>query len=198
MAGQFCPKCGGQNPVGAAFCQYCGSPMPSAGAPLPAGGPPLPPVPGAGAGPAYQPYAQPASPQPRRRSLGRIVVLVVVVILVIGILAFLLLPYNTPMVNVTEMVFVSSDNTCGLGGAIYDGFSTNTSQPVELEFTLNNSNATQAQCKINTITTNTSGFQIVNVSPLPLVIPANQSEDWTFTVNVPGSAYNGPLYLIVT
>jgi hypothetical protein len=154
------------------------------------GGTPPPGYPGYAAAPGAQP--------PRRRSMTRVIVIVVVVILVIGLLVFLFYPVSTPTVNITVINFVSSDNACGLNGETASGFSTNVSQPVDLEFSMMNFNSTPGECTVHTIGTNTTGFSITGASPLPLVIPANATENWNFTVNVPGSSYTGVLTVIVT
>jgi Double zinc ribbon len=201
MAGQFCSHCGGQNPPGAAFCQYCGSTLTaSSSAPLPPSGPTLPPVPAA-APPSWAPSGYAGAQPPRRHSsVLRIVVIVIVVVLIIAVLAYLFLPTSSPAgpIDVTLIAFQSADNTCGLNGVEYYGFNASLSSSLSLEFAMNNSNASATQCTIHTVATTTPGFSIGGASPLPCVIPASETVTWTVTINVPSSDYTGVLTLVVT
>ncbi|HTS32961.1 MAG TPA: hypothetical protein VMI55_03360 [Thermoplasmata archaeon] len=173
----------------------------SASAPLPPSGPTPPPIPAA-APPSWGPsgYSGGAQAPRRRPSALRIVAIVIVVVLMIAILAYLLLPTSSPAgpVDVTLIAFQSADNTCGLDGIEYYGFNASLSSSVSLEFAMNNSNASAAQCTIHTVATTTPGFSIGGASPLPCVIPASETVTWTLTVNVPSSDYTGVLTLVVT
>lgn len=126
--------------------------------------------------------------------------LIVVVVLLISVLAYLLAPAPSSAgpIDVTFIAFQSSDNTCGLNGVEYYGFNASLSTSVTLQFDMNNSNASAAQCTIHTVTATTSGFSIGSASPLPCVVPASETVTWTVTINVPSSDYTGVLTLVVT
>jgi hypothetical protein len=201
MAGQFCSHCGGQNPPGAAFCQYCGSTLTaSSSAPLPPSGPTPPPIPGA-APPSWGPSGYAGAQPPRRHSsVLRIVVLVIVVVLILAVIAYLFLPTSSPAgpVDVTIITFQSSDDACGLATVQYYGFNASLSSAVGLEFEMSNMNGSGASCTIHTVATSTPGFSIGGASPLPCVVPAGGMTNWTVTINVPSSDYTGGLTLVVT
>src|SRR5271170_546504 len=110
MAAVHCAQCGGINPPGAAFCQYCGSSLTgTTGTPLPQSPPPMTPP------PMPPPYANMGgySPQPPpQRSASRvwkIVVIAVVLVVVIGVLAFFLVP-SGPAIQVGQINVWSPDN----------------------------------------------------------------------------------------
>ena len=190
MAAVVCSHCGGTNPAGAAFCQYCGSPQPLAPASsnAPPFAPPPPPLTGAAYGsvPAMAPTRRP------RRRLW-LLVLVVGLVVVGGTVAYLV--FLAPEVNVTEIDFVSPDNACDLDGATDVGF---TAAPGDsVEFVYNISNNDTAPCTIGAISTNTTGFSVTDANA-PLVIPNGSARDFSFTVNVPNAAFSGVLTLVIS
>ncbi|MCI4372754.1 MAG: zinc ribbon domain-containing protein [Thermoplasmata archaeon] len=199
MAAQMCPNCGGSNPAGAAFCQYCGSAFATGAAtPLPSNAPPpAPPFPGstnswAGAPPQYA--------APRRRSRLLVVLAVIVaVILVLGVVSFLLVPPG-PEIQVTIINVDSPDNVCGLDGEYGDGFNASTGDLVGFDYLISGANASSGgtlPCTIVAVSTPTAGFSVTNVS-VPLTVPANETVDLTFSIQCPGSDYTGSLTLVMT
>jgi hypothetical protein len=204
MATQFCTHCGGQNPLGAAFCQFCGNPL----APLPTGGmatPPLASSPGSMAppgGPTGAPTFGPgggAAPPPRPRSRLRLIVILVVVIVVISLVGLAVYEADQT-VNVTIINFVSPDNTCGWNGLYDNGFNEPPGSSLQFEYE-NYGNTTTGNatgpCTVHSVTTNTSGFSISDAN-VPLYTPANNTTTLDFTVNLPNSPYNGPLWIVIT
>jgi len=199
----FCSHCGGSNPNGAAFCQYCGSPLAAAGgAPLPSSvtAPPPPPPAWGGPGPGGM---QP--PPPRRRGLGRTVLIIivtfVVLILVLGVVAYFLFPAPAG-VEITGVNFQSVDNACGLNGAVDTSwYNTTAGQSFGLSYDITGPNATAGNgtlaCTISSVMTTTPGFSITGADT-PLSIAANSSQILSFTVNPPGTAYTGALTLTLT
>jgi hypothetical protein len=199
MAAQVCPSCGGSNPAGAAFCQYCGraigsstpsAPLPTYSAPEAAAAP-MPWAPGAGS----------MAPPPRRRSRWMVVlVVVVVVILVIGVASFFLVP-PAPSIQVTEIDISSSDNVCDLDQASGYGFNASTGDAVSLQFDISGPNATSGSgtlaCTISTLSTDPPGFNLTATN-VPLYIPANETVVLSFTVLCPNTSYTGPLTLLMT
>jgi hypothetical protein len=207
MAGQFCSHCGGQNPAGAAFCQYCGSPMvgaPAAGTPLPsaplaaapaAGAPVWPPPPGGATG---APMPPPAPPPRRSRRRVWIVVLVVVILIVavVGVLAY----EASQVVSVSQVNFSSPDNTCGLNGVVYYGFNASLGSTVAVGFDMYGNNTTAGgtstgPCTVHSVSSASSGFTIATQNT-PLVVPANTTLVLWLNITVPGSSYSGALNLI--
>ncbi len=206
MATRFCTQCGGPNPANATFCQYCGKPLagaPAGGAP-PVGGapPPAGPLPAGGWAGAPGGYGAPPPPPPRRRhTILRIFAILIVIVLIASILVYLFVPVSTPNVDITEFVFVSPDNVCGLNGVGFYGFNTTPGQAVNLTVDLTgapigNGNATLG-CTLGTLTTTTSGFSVSDAN-VPLVIPANATEILAFTLGVPSSSYTGNVTLVAT
>jgi hypothetical protein len=122
---------------------------------------------------------------------------VIVLVLILAVLAYALLPAPSSPVQVTFINFVSSDNTCGLNGVEYYGFNSSTGVSVPLQFGMNNSNTTGGACTIHNVVANTTGFSVAGASPLPCVVPANETVTWTVTLNVPSTNFNGVLTLIV-
>jgi Double zinc ribbon len=213
VATRYCPQCGGVNSPTATFCQYCGTALPPApSAPLisagAGGAPPPPPVWGAPptGGPAYggapygaAPYGTPPPRRPTRRIWLWILVGVVVFILVVGVIGYFLIP-PAPAINVTEIVFQSADDPCGLANLAYYGFTANTSQVVWLALSVggnSTSNGGSAPCTISTISSATTGFALTGAD-VPLSIPANSNETLQFNVTCPSASYNGVLTLSVT
>ena len=198
----FCSHCGASNPDGAAFCQYCGNSLGGASTPLPSSTmpAPMPPPVGWGTGAPV-----PAPPPPRRRGVGRtvliIVVVFVVILLVFGIIAYLTAP-SSATVEVTGINFQSPDNACGLDGAVDSSYyNTTAGNSFTLSYDLTGPNATSGNgtlaCSIQTINTTTAGFSITDAN-VPLSIPANTTQIFTFTVNPPNSAWTGTLTVVLT
>jgi hypothetical protein len=199
MASQICPHCGGNNPPGASFCQFCGSAFtPSTSAPLPTGVPSVPTP--YQAPPAAWGGGGPPPPAPRRRSrLLVIVVVIVVVILVLGVVAYFTTP-PPPGIQINSINVDSVDNVCGLDGASASGFAANTTDQVPLSFNVTGASAPNGGtygCTIETVTTSTPGFSLFNVSE-PLIVPANETVILSFTVQCPNSDYTGVLTLVMT
>ena len=203
----FCSHCGGSNPDGAVFCQYCGSSLtPSSSAPLPSMTPPPPPPPPPGWGPRGQ-----GGPPPRRSSAGRtlltIIVVFVVILLVFGVISYLLAPASSsgPAVTITGVNFTSPDNACGLNGAIDPSwYNTSAGQSFPLSYDISGNVTgnvsgvnTTAPCEIYTLTTTTPGFNITDAN-VPLYIAANTTQILGFTVNPPNAAFSGVLTLVLT
>jgi hypothetical protein len=200
MAAAHCPQCGGDNPPGAAFCAYCGSPLATGlGAPLPAGTPPAfspsdaPPS-------AYAAYP-PVPPRPRPVSkIWKIAVIAVALIVVVAVVAILLFPAPSGIQVGTINVW-SNDDVCGLNAAYTYGFNASTGASVPLAFNItgapNAGNNGTLACTIETVVTNTSGFGLTDLN-VPLVIPANGNETLNITVLCPGSDYSGDLNLVMT
>jgi len=196
MSSVFCVHCGGSNPAGAAFCQYCGSPMAAPAAPMASGTAVPPPPPGWGSAPYAPPPYQPAPPPRRRRRLWVIVlVVVVVVILVVSVVAFLATPAASG-VQVQYINIWAPDNVCGLNSnpISFYGFNWSTGQSGAVEFSMANFNATA--CTVVGVTTNTSGFGLSDVQ-VPLQIPASdQSFPMNMTITAPSSSFSGNLNLV--
>jgi hypothetical protein len=195
MSARFCMKCGGENPPGAVFCQYCGAPMASVPSAPPLATAPvvIPPPPG-----AWTSGPTPTAPPPRRRRWVRIVVVVVVVVIVLGVIGFLLLP-PAPSVTVTQINFVSPNDVCGLNNIGWQGYTSNTSEVDQFGFPLTGNNTTggaTASCTVHTVSTSTSGFSVTG--NVPLYIPANTTEILWVNITEPGSSYNGALTLVLT
>lgn len=194
-----CAHCGGANPDSAAFCQYCGNPLTASGAqPLPSLTPPPPPP----SGPAPGQYGAP--PPRRRRSAARTVLIIfvvlVVVLLVAGVVSYLLTPAPANIV-IAGINFQSPDNACGFNGA-YDPnyYNTTAGSSFSISYDVSGVNVTgggTAACTITTVTTSTPGFSISGAN-VPLSIPVNSTQIFTFTVNPPGSAWTGTLTVILT
>lgn len=211
MATRYCPHCGAPNSPTAAFCQYCGSPLPAApSSPLPSGGVPgVPPPPPSGppygtspyGAPAYgtPPYSAPPPARPKRRLWLYIVVGIVVFFVVIAAIGFFLIP-TAPAINVSEIVFLSSDNACGLQNSAWDGFTANTTQVLYLGFNLtgptNSSGGTEA-CTIAALSADTAGFSLAGAN-VPLSIPQNGNETLEFNLTCPSSSFSGVLNLLVS
>ena len=195
----YCSHCGGSNPDGAGFCQYCGSPLQTSG-PLPSvtPSPPLPSSQG-----TYTPMGTPPPP-PRRRGLGRTVLIIlvvfVVVILVTGVALYFLAPAPAN-VQVTGINFQSPDDACGLNGATDPSwYNTTVGQSFALSYEISGNNTTAggtAACQITAVTTPTAGFGISGAD-VPLQILANTSQIFSFTVNPPGSSFTGVLTIVLT
>lgn len=198
----FCPHCGASNPDGAAFCQYCGNSLSTPSAPLPSMTPPPPvPTPGWGMG---GPGAPPPPP-PRRRSAGRtiliILVVLIVVILIAGVISYLLAP-SPATVEIVGINFQSPDNACGLNGAVDPTYyNTTAGTSITLSYDLTGPNSTTGSgtvaCAISSVTTTTAGFSISGAD-VPLSVPANTTQVFTFTVNPPNSAWTGTLTVVLT
>lgn len=130
-----------------------------------------------------------------------ILVVFVVIILVVGVVAYFLLP-APPAVEITGVNFESSDNACGLNGAVDTSwYNTTAGSSFGLSYVISGPNATAwtgtLACTINTVGTTTSGFSITGADT-PLNIPANLTQILSFTVNPPGSAYAGALTIVLT
>lgn len=168
--------------------------------------PSAPPLPSSSSAPpsfqptwASAPSGGPSAPPPRRRSGIRIVVVVVVVIIVIGLIGLVFFATNQT-VNVTIIEFSSPDNTCGWNGLTDSGFSEPPGGALAFSYYNYGNNTTgsnTAACVVHTVTTNTSGFSITDANT-PLITPANVTNFLNFTVNLPDSSYNGPLWIILT
>jgi len=194
-----CPHCGAPNPDAAVYCQYCGSSISApSGTPLPSSttsAPAPPPIDWSQSG-----YGAP--PAPRRRRLGRTVLIVLVVfvvlILLVSVVSFLLLPAPAS-VTVTQLYFTSVDNACGVDGATSDGFNASTSQAISLSFYITGNNTTSgtSACRIQTVSTPTAGFVIAGADT-PLYVAANQTGTLSFNVDTPNSGYSGILTIVVT
>jgi hypothetical protein len=201
MAAARCAQCGGMNPPGAAFCQYCGSPITgAAGTPLAQGTPPPLTPPSPPPYPAMGGYPPQGSPQRSASRVWKIVVIAVAVILVIGFLAFFLFPVG-PSIQVNDINLWSPDNVCGLDGEYTYGFNASTGSLVPLAFNITGApygtGSNTSACTIDTVVTNTSGFSVSDAN-VPLVIPANTNETLYFNVQCPGSSYSGDLNLVMT
>jgi len=202
MASQICPHCGGSNPPGAAFCQFCGSAFPTAGgAPLPPSAPPSAPA-YPGAAPAWSSGRPVPGPTRPRSRLFTVIVVIVVVILVLGVLAYLLAPSTAPpAIQVPFFLVTSADNVCGLDGASAYGFNASAEASVPQDFEITGASATNwsgtLACTITSVTTDTPGFSLTNVSE-PLVVPANETVDLTFSVQCPNADYSGNVTLVMT
>ena len=201
----ICSHCGGSNPDGATFCQFCGSTLGPAAPPLPSSlAPPPPPPPPA---PAWA-TGRAGPPGRPRRSLGRTIlialVVIIVIIVVIAVIAYLLAP---PAVTITGVNFQSADNACGLnGGSDPTQYNESAGQSFSLSYSIlgpsvSYGNASipngTAACEIQTLTTTTPGFSISGAN-VPLSIPVNASQILSFNVNPPGSAYTGVLTIFLT
>jgi hypothetical protein len=148
-----------------------------------------------------------APPPPRRRGLGHTVLVIIVVfiaiLLVFGVVAYLLVPApSSAIVEVTGINFQSPDNACGLNGAVdTSDYNTTAGVSFTLSYTLSGPNATSGggttACTISTVSTTTSGFSISGAN-VPLSIPANSSQVFSFTVNPPGTAWTGTLTIVLT
>lgn len=198
MAGTFCIHCGGNNPPGAVYCQYCGSAMPGAGSTPLSQGPAAPLSSAGGWNPppgATYPYAP---PPPRRHRLLMVVVIVVVVLVVISVVAYYLLVSSAPAVQVGYINIWAPDNVCGLNSnpiAFY-GFNSSTGASQTFDFDMANFNATP--CTIHSVVTNTSGFTLSAIQ-VPLTIPgSDQNASMNMTITSPGSSFNGNLNLVLT
>jgi len=199
----FCAHCGGSNPDGAVYCQFCGSTLTATSAPLPSSfAPPPPPTPS----PPSAPWGAgaPAPAGRRRGGVGRtvlfVLVIVVVIILVVGVVSYFLIP-TAANVEITGVNFQSPDNVCGLDGA-YDSayYNATAGQSFTLEYDISGNNTTSggtAACEITSVSTPTAGFSISGAN-VPLAIPANSTQLLSFTVNPPGSAFTGVLTLVLT
>jgi hypothetical protein len=127
------------------------------------------------------------------------VVLFVVLILVVGVASFLYAPSASSVV-VTGINFSSPDDACGLDGATDSGFNDTTSDAIQFTYGLSGNSSADggtAACTIENITTTTPGFSVTGANT-PLFIPANSTQDFTFTLNTPSSPYTGVLTLVIT
>jgi len=128
-----------------------------------------------------------------------LLVVFVAIILVLGVGSFLLQP-PPPGIQVSGVNLVSPDNVCGLDGASGDGFDANTSDLVPFDYGISGaSTATGGSlaCTISTVTTTTPGFHVTNAS-VPLIVPANETVDLTFSLQCPTSDYSGNLTLVMS
>jgi hypothetical protein len=129
-----------------------------------------------------------------------VLVVIVVFVLVIGVVAFLL-PAPVAGIQVSAINVDSPDNVCGLDGASSEGFDANTTDVVGFDYSITGANATAwvgtLACTISTVTTSTPGFLVTNVS-VPLIVPANETVDLTFSVQCPATDYSGNLTLVMT
>jgi len=193
----FCTHCGGSNPDGAAFCQYCGSAL-SASAPLPSLTPPPPPSFGGPTGPSGAPVPYPSQGAPARRRRSRVLVIiaiVVVVILVVAVVAYELTP-PAPAVQVVFINVYAPDNVCGLNSnpTAYYGYNASTSETDTLDFPMPNYNTTA--CTIESVATNTSGFSLSDIQ-VPLTIAGGVPDaSMNITITTPGSSFSGDLNLV--
>jgi len=121
------------------------------------------------------------------------------VILVLGVIAYFLIP-PAPTVTITVINFQSSDNTCWLNGASFQGYTANTSETDILTFEITGNNTAgggTGPCEIHTVSTSTSGFSVSN-AVLPLAIAANQTANLTFDLTTPSSGFSGPVTIVLT
>jgi hypothetical protein len=136
-----------------------------------------------------------------------IIVVFVVILLVFGVIAYLFAPASTsgPAVTVTGINFTSSDNACGLNGAVDPTwYNTTAGEAFSLSYSISGNVTgnvsgvnTTAPCQITTISTTTPGFSISGAN-VPLAVPANATQLLGFTVNPPNSAFTGVLTLVLT
>jgi len=193
----FCTHCGGSNPEGATFCQYCGSSL-SASAPLSSVTPPSPPSFGGPTGPGGSPMPYPPQGAPARRRRSRLLVIiaiVLVVVLVVAVVAYELTP-AAPSVQVGFINIYAPDNVCGLNSnpTAYYGYNASTSETDTLDFPIPNYNATA--CTIQSVTTNTSGFSLSDIQ-VPLTIAGGvQNASMNITITTPGSSFSGDMNLV--
>jgi len=184
-----CPQCGAPNPPDAAFCQFCSAKLPWSSPPPPSA-------------PAYQPLPAPQVPPTRESNAVIVIVVVVVVILIAGIAFFATLVPSTSLpslpgtngVVVTQVVAISGDDACGLNGVNENGFTTNVGEYRLLAWFVPASQSVSPPCTVNSITTNTAGFEVL------ASVPFTASSDMTllsFQV-VSYSPYNGPLNITFT
>ena len=179
-----CPQCGGPNPPEATVCQFCSAKLPWT----------LPPPPSV---PAYQPLPSLQVPQSRETSAVIVIVVVVVVILIAGIAFFAALAPSPSLpslpgtngVVVSQVLAISADNVCGLNGANENGFTTNVGEYQQLVWLVPASQSVSAPCTVNSITTDTAGFEVI------ASVPFTASTEMTFLAFqvVSYSSYNGPL-----
>ena len=199
MAPRWCVRCGAPNPPTAAFCEHCGTPIPNPpSTPLPSsalGVPGLPP-------PAWgaPQYGVQSTAPPRRRWWVWIIVSLVVVVLVFGVSGFLFLP-AAAAITVTGINFESPDDACGLNGATDSGFNASTGQSVGFTYQISGPNASSGSgtvsCTLSGITTSTQGFSVSGAN-VPLSIPANSTQLFSFNVTAPSAPYTGVLTLVIT
>jgi hypothetical protein len=136
-----------------------------------------------------------------------IIVVFVVILLVFGVIAYFLAPApaSGPTVTVTGINFTSSDNACGLNGAVDPTwYNTTAGQSFSLSYDISGNVTgnvsgvnTTAPCEIHTLSTTTPGFNITGAN-VPLSVPANKTQVLGFTVNPPNSAFTGVLTLVLT
>lgn len=193
MAGSFCVGCGAPLTPGTRFCSYCGRPVPTgatAPAPLPASTP-TGPMPGAGTA-APSPYAPP--PRRRRSRLATVVVLVVVLLVVVAAVGYFFLLAKAPNVQVTAINVYAPDNVCGQSlSPGYFGFNATPGTDYAMELPLQNYNSTP--CTIQSVTTNTSGFGVLDAQ-VPDPIAGGANGDLNLTLALPGGSYTGVVNLV--
>lgn len=101
---------------------------------------------------------------------------------------------------VTGIDYQSPNDVCGLAGATDTGFNASEGQVVEFEYEVagnSTSNGGTAACTISAITATTPGFSISGAN-VPLLIPANATENFWFNVTCPSSPYTGILTIVLT
>ena len=186
--------------MAATVCEWCGRDLP----PVVVAAPP-PPLSFASP-PMVQtlPSATPA-PTPPTISPGPIVavVLVVLFLFIVVVAAMSAVPsppqlpgpggYSPPpIVNVVGVVFQSTDNACGLGGASAPGFVTFAGSNFVWNWTI----FSGTSCRISTVSTATPGFQVI-ASDVPLSMAAGAGPLLTVTLTTPGGGFSGTLFLDV-
>ncbi len=97
-----------------------------------------------------------------------------------------------PIVDVVGVVFQSTDNACGLGGATAPGFVTFAGSNFVWNWTI----FSGTSCRISTVSTATPGFQVI-ASDVPLSMAAGAGPLLTVTLTTPGQGFSGTLFLDV-
>jgi hypothetical protein len=200
-----CSHCGGANPAFAQNCQWCGASLLQPALSFPTSGPPLrsDPVPEPSDYDESEPEHQPGIPFLVR---GFAFVIMVIIISAVA-LSQSSSPQNvssgTPLpsgpaypVNVTVIRLSSSDDICGLNGAIERGF-----LGVSNEFSGKTwqISGTPAGCTVNGITATTEGFQVISLD-IPISIPPGQTAavSVSFSMSSLSGPYTGTLNISVS
>lgn len=184
MAIGLCPHCAGTNRLASSFCQWCGVGLGSID--------PAPPGPYAA---SYSPRLS-AGAKGASRTAVIVVVLVVVVLIAsasvgVGLLvASLPHPTLSNQVQVSQILLTSSNDACGLAGAVEPGFTVNVGTMQPVVWSVPNSIVT---CSISSIAAITSGFFAE-----PATVQSFQIDGTTFlevvtTISTPYQAFSGSL-----